>query len=82
MEVRRLATILLYHGVMSVVHMEMRMRNAFGSACSTCQGYREPLGIFGSCVKFSVKNAGNIFTLQILMLPDIICIEHCANLTT
>ena len=82
MEARKLATILLYHGAMSVVHVEMRKRNAFGSASSTCRGYREPLGIFGSCVKFSVKNTGKIFTLQILMLRDIICIEHYANLTT
>ena len=82
MEARKLATILLYHSAMSVVHVEMRKRNAFGSACSTCRGYGEPLGIFGSSVKFSVKNIGNIFTLQILMLRDIICIEHYANLTT
>ena len=48
MEARKLATVLVYHGAMSVVHVEMRKRNAFGSACSTCRGYREPLGIFGS----------------------------------
>ena len=82
MEARKLATILLYHGVMSVVHVEMRKRNAFGSSCSTCRGYRKPLCSFGSCVKFSVKNTDKIFTLQILMLRDIICFEHYANLTT
>ena len=33
MEARKLETILLYHRAMSVVHVEMRKRNAFGSAC-------------------------------------------------
>ena len=55
MEVRKLATILLYHGAMSVVHVEMRKRNAFGSACSTCRGYREPLGILEAGLNFQQK---------------------------
>ena len=60
LEARKLAAGLLYHGALSVVHVEVRKRNAFGSACSTwfgsacstCRGYREPLGILEAVLNF------------------------------
>ena len=100
LEARQLAAGLLYHGAMSVVHVEVRKRNTFGSACSTwfgsacstCRGYREPLGIFGSCVKFSVKNTGNILrcapnfitvpllqSRRVRLLPKLILSSSVAN---